>query len=176
MKTVLKSLLALWVIVMVTGLFLPNNYQIKRATTINADLPTLHAYVVDLEQWQQWSPWLEADPTIEVTLGNITHGPGASQTWQGESGDGELLLTKVSEQSGVLYDIWFNQKADKATGAISYNQKADGSVEVVWSMEGEVSTPIFGAYLALFMDSMVGPSFDLGLYKLKSLVETGQVH
>ncbi|MBW8191544.1 SRPBCC family protein [Neiella marina] len=176
MKTILKSFFALWIIVLITGLFLPNNYEIKRSTIVTADLPTLHAYVVDLEQWQEWSPWLDADPTIVVTLGQITHGAGASQTWQGESGDGELLLTKVSEQVGVNYDIWFNQKADKGSGAISYVPLSDGRIEVIWSMEGEIATPIFGAYLALFMDGMVGPSFDLGLYKLKSLAETGAIH
>ncbi|MBD1389577.1 SRPBCC family protein [Neiella sp. HB171785] len=176
MKLVLKSLIGLWVIIMVTGLFLPNNYRIERFTIVDADQTTLHAYVQDLEQWQEWSPWIEADPTIKVTLGNITSGPGAFQSWQGESGDGELLFTQVNEQQGVSYDIWFNQKADKAQGAIAYEPLDAGQIKVIWTMEGEVTTPIFGPYLALFMDGMVGPSFDLGLYKLKSLVETGTIH
>ncbi|MCM2679478.1 SRPBCC family protein [Echinimonas agarilytica] len=175
MKIILKSVLVLWVIVLIVGFMLPKEYEVSRSIIINADVASVHAYSEDLELWQQWQPWQDADPTVKIELGPITRGVGASQAWRGEGGDGELLFTQVQPNKGIDYDVWFNGKQDQAKGFLTYRAISNEETEVTWTMTGAVQTPIFGGYLALMMDNMVGPSFQLGLFKLRSLIETGQV-
>ena len=174
MKLVLKALIVVWVVVMVVGLVLPNEYEIRRSITIAAEQDTIHSYTEDLQQWTHWQPWVATDPSVKITLGEISKGSGASQSWTSESGDGALLFTQSNLESGIHYDISFNNGANQAQARLTYTPVSYSETQVEWTMKGQIETPIFGAYLAFFMDSMVGPSFELGLFKLKKLVETGK--
>lgn len=173
MKLVLKGLIGLWVVVMVVGLILPKEYEISRSIEIDATPAQIHQYTQDLEQWVHWQPWIDVDPSVQVTLGEISQGQGASQRWTSDSGDGSLHFTQVDGQTGIEYDISFNNGANLAKASLSYHPIDANVTKLTWQMRGQIDTPIFGAYLALFMDGMVGESFDLGLFKLKKLVETG---
>lgn len=175
MKKVLKVLvITLAVIVFVfvlIGLFLPTEYEVRRDVLIQAPIQTVHPFVDDLEQWTAWEPWREADPTIQVTLGDITQGVGASQSWTGDSGKGELTFTKSDPETGIAYDLTFDEIYE-CKSQVTYHTEPDGSTRVEWSMTGDTGTPIIGGYFAMLMDSMVGPMFDNGLKKLKTAVET----
>lgn len=159
---------------MLGGLVLPKEYEISRSTVIEANSEAIHSYTGDLEQWIHWQPWIEIDPSIQITLGDITRGVGASQTWSSDSGSGQLKFTDANPYTGISYDISFNDGGNQAQSSLSYDKLGDKETRVHWTMKGQIETPIFGAYLAFFMDNLVGEPFDLGLFKLKKLVETGK--
>ncbi len=175
LKKFLLVVLLLIVVFVVVGALLPTEYSIERSIDVQAPPAAVHAHVGDLEQWPGWTPWLEQDPSIRVTLGEQTTGVGASQTWTGDSGDGELTFTACDPATGVAYDMAFIMGDVRAPsiGALSYRPAAGGTT-VVWSMRGDVGDfmpPVVGGYMNLAMKASIAEMFDRGLAKLKTVVE-----
>lgn len=175
MLKIIKSLIVLLIIIivlfLVIGIFLPKEYTVSRSVVIDATPQQIHPYLNDLNNWPQWSPWTENDPTMKITLGDITSGVGASQSWVGKDGDGSLLFTQSSIQDGIDYDVEFNQGQFKCKSAFEYLPEGQ-QTDVIWEMKGKVDTPVLGGYFAAKMDSWVGPEFEKGLQNLKKVVES----
>lgn len=171
LKAIAISLLVLVAAFAAIGLVLPKNYDIERAIAIEAPPQSIHVYVGDLSKWGEWTPWKDSDPTLSIIVGEQTTGVGASQSWSGEGGDGELTFTASSPSEGVEYDLLFDNGAFQSVAAVQYHALDEQSTEVRWSMAGEIATPIIGGYFALMMDAMVGEMFDQGLDELKRRVE-----
>lgn len=175
MKKILIGLLVIIVLLVVVGFLLPTTYAIEERVTINTDAAKVHALVGDLTKWDDWSPWKEMDPTIVVTLGATTTGVGASQTWTGDTGDGELTFTACDPATGIAYDMAFIMGETRApsTSVMKY-LIAEGSTEVVWTMEGDVRDfmpPVVGGYMNIFMKMSISGMFQQGLDKLKTVAE-----
>jgi hypothetical protein len=172
MKKVAKKILWTVVIVLglviIVGLFLPGDYTVTRTVEISALPSDIHDYVGDLKRWPEWSPWKKADPTIEIMLGAITTGVGASQSWTDKSGGGSLTVTQSDSQTGIAYDLFFDEYPCQAK--MSY-EAVGPKTRVDWEMSGEAGMPVVGGYFALMMDGMVGPMFEEGLSMLKQAVE-----
>jgi len=170
MQTFLKIFGALALIFIVTGLVLSNKVDVRRSVEINAPVTSIHKFTDDLKRWPEWSPWLELDPTIATTLGKITQGTGASQSWKGQSGGGKLTFTTSSPSSGVKYEMQFEGDPTLYLSGLSY--QSDGyKTTVTWYMTGEMKPIIIGNYFAQLMDGFVGDSFTQGLEKLKLIAE-----
>ena len=105
MRILLKTLLLLWLLIVAVGYFLPNQYQVSRTLVINANTQSIHAYTEDLKHWQNWQPWLDSDPTVKVTLGEISKGVDAFQRWTSDSSSGELIFTRADPDYGIDYDL-----------------------------------------------------------------------
>ena len=124
MLKVIKSLIVLLVILIVLfiviGIFLPKEYTVSRSVVIDATPQQIHPYLNDLNNWPLWSPWVENDPTLKVTVGDIASGVGASQSWVGKDGDGSLVFTESSIQEGIDYDLAFNQGQFQCKGIFEY--------------------------------------------------------
>ncbi len=156
--------------IVLVGLLLPSAYTVKRSIVIEADPEDIHEFAGDLKRWDRWAPWKEEDPSLVVTFGEKTSGMGASQSWVGSDGTGSLTFTAASERRGVECDLEFNDGAYRGRAAIRY-VLSDYTTEVRWILKGDTGVPVVGGYLALMMDSMIGPLFERGLRKLKAVVE-----
>jgi hypothetical protein len=165
---IIATLVVLFIII---GFTLPKDYTVERTVLIDAEPVAIHTLTGDLQAWDQWTPWLEADPTIETTFGEITTGVGASQTWTGESGSGKLTFTQCSPESGVVYDMSFDEGKYVSIGALDY-KVVDGGTQVTWRMAGEMGGNPISRYFGAMMDAMVGPMFEKGLNKLKTAAES----
>jgi carbon monoxide dehydrogenase subunit G len=170
LKRILTALIIGIVLLFVISLFLPKTFHVERSIRIDASSAEVHAYVGDLAKWESWTPWIEADPTIVIDYGPVTSGVGASQSWTGDSGNGELSFTRCDPSHGVAYDMSFDEGRYPSTGELTYAAEGAGTM-VTWVMDGE-SNGVVGRWMGLFMGSMVGPMFDQGLESLKTVVET----
>ena len=165
-------------LVIVGGLILPNEINVRRSVIINAPVEVIHSNLNNLKKWPLWSPWLEQDSSIKTTIGEISQGVGASQVWQGAGGSGQLTFTQSSITQGIVYDMSFDGDSTLYQVGFSYQINDDLSssnsdkVTVTWTMKGEMSPIIIGNYFALLMDSLIGDSYLLGLEKLKVLSES----
>ena len=174
LKRIAIAILALVVLFVVVGLLLPSRYHVERSVVIAAPPERIHVLVGDLERWPDWEPWLDLDPSIRTTLGETTVGVGASQSWVGNSGNGELTFTSWDPRTGVVYDLAFDQGKIRSVGSISY-EPVEGGTKVTWDMSGENGMNPLARYFGLLMDAMVGPPFEMGLEKLKAATETAPV-
>ena len=168
MKKFLLVLLVLIVIAAVVGFFLPQSYSVEESINIQAKPSAIHDLVGDLKRWDDWTPFKDMDPSVQVTFGEKTKGVGASQTWTGKDGKGSLTFTSSDDKSGIEYDMMFD--TTPAQGGVRYEPKGD-TTTVTWWMKGDMGMPVLGGYFALLMPRMVGPEFQKGLAKLKQQVE-----
>ena len=168
-KKILIVLVVIVAAVAVVGFFLPTEYDVGRSVVIDAPPAKVHDYVGNLKKWEEWGPWQAHDSSIKITYGEKTQGVGAHYSWTSQDGPGELTITKSDPQTGVEYDMLFDNQF-KAKGAVTYAKEGDGT-RVTWSMSGNQDVPVVGGYFAALMDTMVGSYFEEGLANLKKKVE-----
>jgi uncharacterized protein YndB with AHSA1/START domain len=150
-----------------------DTYTVERSTTIDAPPSRVYPRLVDLRQWQEWSPWAEMDPNAEKTYSGAESGPGAKYEWSGNRkvGRGSMEITDATEPSAVQIALEFI-KPLKASNTTVLELRAEGDgTKVTWRMSGQktLMTRVLGVFKS--MDSMVGSDFERGLAKLKRVVE-----
>ncbi|MCF6193351.1 MAG: SRPBCC family protein, partial [Kangiellaceae bacterium] len=148
MQTFLK-VFGILVVIIIVGLTLSNKVDVRRTIEIDAPISSVHKFTSDLKEWPKWSPWLDEDLSIVTTLGPVTQGVGASQTWKGVSGGGSLQFTSSSTESGIEYDMQFNGDSTVYASGLSYQSDGYKTKTIVgWYMTGEIQPNIIGNYFA----------------------------
>ncbi len=170
MKLVGIGILAATLVVVIIGLLLPSQYSVQRELVINTSNERIHELTSDLETWPRWTPWFKDDPTLKITLGEITRGVGASQEWEAEKGGGHLTVTRSEPNWGVSYKMDLSKSRPNSVYTMNYETMAD-STKVIWRMDGDMGWNLPGRFFNLLMDPMVGPMFDDGLTRLKMMAE-----
>jgi hypothetical protein len=170
-----KLLIALGLAVLTmlaVGMLLSQHYSVTRTVTIKSDKAKIHALTGDLTRWSEWVPWEQEDKTIRKSLGPVTSGVGASQSWSSKNGDGRLEVEESDPDVGVTWDIVFVQGGHEspARSWMTYAQRGD-VVDVGWTMEGEMDMPLLGGWFARFADRMMGPMMEKGLQSLRQRAE-----
>ena len=169
-KNVFTVVVGLVVVIVGVGLFLPSRYVVQRDIVIQSSAAEIHVFVEDLTRWPEWGPWQKKDPSIVTTLGAVTAGVGAHQSWTGDSGSGALTLTASDPATGVEYDLSFEDGKYLYAAALRYTPMT-GATKVTWSMHGDVGFDLAARYFGVFSDSLAGPMFTQGLENLKTTVE-----
>ena len=149
------------------------DYAVSRTTTIASPASVPFAYVNDLHRWQEISPYVKMDPAAKYTFDGPAAGPGASLAWAGNAKVGEGKMTIVETQPNQLARMRLDFKKPFATvGMADFTfEPAGNDTRVTWSMKGKKVFITKAMGLILSMDKMVGPQFEEGLAKMKSLSE-----
>ena len=74
--------------------------QFEQTRLIEAPLEAVYANVADLRNWQQWSPWLQAETGVDVVHGDQTDKAGSRCSWDSTSMSAGMIehLRLVSQQ------------------------------------------------------------------------------
>ena len=166
-------IVTLVVLLGIASMVMSDEYDFERSIVIDAEPAAVHAYVGELKSWDEWTPWKQDDPSIEITYGDKTTGVGASQSWTGKDGKGKLTFTRCDVASGIAYDMVFTAEDGTempAACAMNYEKSGKGT-KVTWTMSGKLEGMGAGIFAAL-MPSMAGKMFDRGLESLKKKVES----
>ncbi len=78
----------------------PTKYHVERTVELDAPPEIVFAHVSDLEGFQRWSHWADADPNMKKTFGEITAGLGATYEWSGNTPGGAGWVDGNSAPSG----------------------------------------------------------------------------
>ncbi|MFH2004905.1 MAG: SRPBCC family protein, partial [Bacteroidota bacterium] len=87
-----------------------------------------------------------------------------------EVGYGSLTITASDPNKSIAMMMDF-MESGTATGKFKF-EKVEGGTNVKWSMETDLGMNLIAKYFGLFMDKMVGPDFEKGLNKLKTVAES----
>lgn len=171
---VLLAFLGLVAVFLAIGSFLPRGFELSSSVSIKAPAGRVYPMLVDLKQWQEWSPWSEKFVKgVTVRLGELTSGTGAVQTWTEPRGEGKLWLTAAEENSRIEFVSRFHGFPDM-TSVISLESMADGSTTVTWNSKGSLpGGPFYGWFGTMFPEALKG-EFDKSLERLKKAVESTQ--
>jgi len=150
--------------------FLDRDYSFSRSTVIAAPVNAVFPLLADLENWQDWNPWLQTDPSIVLTFSDPAKGVGAFYLWSGEqSGSGKLIITKSGYLEELDYRIEFEGWEDLPSYGRFDLKAIDGSMtEITWTFEGSVGDGFFLRWLASMMETRVAPFMEQGLENLES--------
>jgi len=171
-KIILSTLLVLLVIYLITSFFLPSKYNVSRELSINGPSKQIYSQVIDFKKWEQWSPWLQEDPTMTFQYEEQTASEGASYSWTSEESGGKQTIKYASPYDTIKTVIQFDGM-DPANGLWTFNSSKDGSTLVSWGFSGELG--FFSRVFGLFIDGMVGESFEIGLANIKYIVESQKI-
>lgn len=167
---VLIGLVAIWLILCLVG---PSQIKVERSTDINASADVIRAKIVDLKFFHEsWSPWTEKDPNMKVTYKGEIGQAGNSMSWESnnkEVGVGSMTY-KYTHGDTIMESLYFEGQGEAQIYHIVASN-GEGS-KVTWIMQNDV--PFYVRFMMLFMniDKMVGPDFEKGLNKLKTVMES----
>lgn len=173
----LKKLL-LWVVVIVLilvgiGFVLPEKVHVERSIVIARPASEVYAVINSYRRFNEWSPWYALDPTAKYTVSGPVSGVGAKQTWESKndnvgSGNQEIVATEPNKMVKTQLD--FGDMGRPV--AVFTIEPIEKDVKLTWSLDADMGKSPVRRYFGLFMDSMVGKDYEIGLAKLKTLVES----
>ena len=173
MKT-LKRIVLLLVVVIAVGtiyvLMQPSDYNVSRTKTIDAPISTAFNVVNEMRTWEQWGPWNEDDPTIEVTYGDITSGVGAYNSWTSKDGPGNMKTVNVVANELIEQKMQFDDY--EPSDVIWKFKEVEGKTEVTWQMKEENAPFGFRVFAAMTggFDTMLGEMQEKGLNNLEKVI------
>ncbi|MEL6494037.1 MAG: SRPBCC family protein [Cyanobacteria bacterium J06623_7] len=170
---ILASLLAL---VIVVGLILPAKVHVEREIAIGSRPQKIYPLIANFQQWNKWSPWAKIDPHAEFKV--VGRGIKQKMFWSSEDprvGEGSQEFLVLDKPNQIKTHLDFGKQG---TAKANFALIADGKLtRVIWSLDTDMRADIplymkpFAAYLGLFMDSMVGKDYELGLRNLQQLLQ-----
>jgi uncharacterized protein YndB with AHSA1/START domain len=171
LKYILIGLVALVVLVLAVGFALPAKYHVERSLEIKAPAERVYGLVSDPKQWATWAVWNKRDPAMKVAYSGAPSGAGAKWSWESKTeGSGEMEFTRADPPKLIGYKLYFPDFGTTATGTLVLVPAGEGT-RITWSNDGDMGGNPLMHYFALFMDKMVGPDFEAGLWGLKARAE-----
>lgn len=149
-------------------------YLVTKEIFIKAPVKTVFSKVVDLKEWENWSPWIKMDPGMKNSYSKTTDEVGASQEWVGEvTGTGKQEITKIDGHKTIEFRTEFFSPFKSISFPRFELHDQDQGTLVKWHMEAVL--PWFMLPLVGMMKMFIGRDFQRGLKMLKEYVETGKV-
>ena len=172
LKRILVIVVAVLIVLAVVGLLLPRTTRVSRSITIARPASLVYATVNSFQLFPQWSPWQNLDPNVHQTTEGPRDGVGAKLVWSGNDkvGSGSQVITASTLDQSVASDIDFGKMGVAKSAVLLV---PDGpSTRVTWTLDVDLGASPISRYFGLMMDRMIGKDYELGLSRLKVLVES----
>ena len=153
---------------------LPTTTEVSRSIIINAKPSTVYNLLVDLKQWQDWSPWAEKDPNITLRFEGAEQGVGAIMHWQSENpqvGSGMQKIVGARLNKGIKIDLAFSGQ-NPAQAFFELVKTGENETRLLWAFRTEHDDNPINRYMGLMFDFWLGPDYEKGLVNIKRLSES----
>lgn len=172
-KYVIYTLLLLFAVFVVIGLFLPASTTVERSVVVQAEPQTVYELVSDLKQIARWSPWLQDQPSLEIDYSGPVVGPGSMMIWRSQhpqisSGQQEILLAEPHSRVETALEL-----GDSTAAKVIYQlEPLDQATEVHLRFEMAHGLNLAQRYMGLVLEETHGEAYEEGLRQLKQLAES----
>jgi uncharacterized protein YndB with AHSA1/START domain len=171
-KRILAAIVVIAVLLVVVAYLLPRNVNVSRSIAINAPPAMVYPLVADLRRANEWSPWLELDPDVEITFTGPADGVGQTMNWKSDDpnvGSGAQSITMLEPDSKVETALDFGEQG---TATASFDLEPKGpATEVTWGFSTDLGFNPVVRYFGLMFDKWIGADYEKGLAKLKTVAE-----
>lgn len=149
----------------------PNSFDVSRERIIKAPASVIYNNVIDLKNWEAWSPWLEKNPESKITYSEPTIGVDASFLWEDDEGTGNIKTRSTTPNTTIEQDMQFEDYKPSEMNW-SFTQTPDGQTKVTWQLKADDLPFMFKIYSVFSggFENSFGPDFERGLEKLDSVV------
>ena len=161
--TILGGGIAVLALAAAGSLLLPRHVHVERQASLPGDAAAVIALAASNTGYQRFNPYLTADPALKIDPFGPETGVGSGFAFEGKDGKGTQVVAEVSRQA-VRYDIDMGPMG-KPVQTIAV-QPGEGRVVVTWSMDMDMGFNPVGRIMGLFMDAMIGKTFEQGLGNL----------
>lgn len=171
MRIVGRILLGILVVVLAAALgayTLPREARVFRSVDIAAPPAAVYAIVSDLRRFNEWSPWLELDPSAEFTFT-----VDRTMNWQSANpnmGSGSQTIVRLEPEEAVEFGLDFGAMGP-AEATIDLDPTPMGTL-VTWGFSTDLGFNPVARYMGLMFDGWIGSDYERGLTKLKAVAET----
>ncbi len=156
-------------IVVIAGLQYPE-FKIVRTRVIPATPEAIFPWVGNITKWREWSPWVEMDPSMEISYSGPEASVGAIQNWKGQkSGTGSIEFVGYEPNQSVKFKLTFKDWDAVNTGELTLSPEGSGT-QVAWTMEGKNNLMARIFWTAFRIEKSMFRDFDHGLELLEKKV------
>ncbi len=169
---IFKSLGLAVVVVLAIAYILPGQVRVERATVIEAPPADVFKLVNGFEHFNQWSPWYERDPEGDYQVEGPATGVGARMIWASEKpdvGKGSQEIVESVEDRLVRTKLDFGEMGD--ANAFFEIEPSGEHTKIVWGFDTDLGLNPVSRYFGLMFERWIGPDYESGLAKLKTLAE-----
>jgi hypothetical protein len=164
--TIVYTILAIVAAVALIALLLPRNVVVTRQAEVEMAPADIIDRVANTDGFQTFNPYCTTDPDLKITPFGPTGGVGSGFRFEGKEGKGTQTVTALTATS-VTHQIDLGAMG-KPVQTIEAEATAKGSL-VTWTVTSDMGfNPVFRIF-GLFMDRMLGKTYELGLKNIKAL-------
>jgi hypothetical protein len=173
LRRLFAVLLALAILTVLIGFFLPRVTVVQRSQVIDRPAEVLFEVLRDFRHFPQWSPWFERVPEAGFRLEGPASGVGSTLVWSDEngSGGGRLWITSVTPPSRI--DLRMELGETETEGFFLVEPVAADAQKVTWGLRVEAGRfDLVGRYMSLLLPGLVGPEYAKGLERLENYLQS----
>lgn len=151
-------------------LTLPATAYVERETIIKASPSQLFALTSTNKGFQTFNPYKDVDPDLKIEMFGPESGVGSGFSFKGKDGEGTQTITALEENSFVKMRIDLGAKG-KPFQTFKF-EKVPAGTRVIWGLDADFGYNPIGRIIGLFMDKMMGETFERGLRNLSKAVSS----
>jgi hypothetical protein len=155
------------------GYVLPDKAHVTRSILVAAPQCQVFAVLDGFRLYDQWSPWAGRDPQRQAQIGGAPFGVGARYDWSGgeAAGSGSLVIVDSAPYKLVKVKAQYGDR-NQPTFFTFTLQPQGAQTLVTWTADIGLGPDPLAHYLGLMVDKKVGPEYEQGLQRLKTLAES----
>jgi len=161
-------------LVLVVGFASPRVARFKKSTEIAAPPAKVFPYLNSVKRFSdEWSPWTGKDPAAKHTFSGPAEGVGARHAWEGDPkkvGSGTMEITESVPDQRVKAHLAFKGRGEADAGW-TLEDLGGGRSRVTWDFEADNRNNPIARIFGRLMEKFIGPDYEKGLAKLKSICE-----
>jgi hypothetical protein len=158
-----------FVVLLTAGTYLlPRHVSVERTASIAAEPAKIIALAASNDGYQKFNPYKDSDPNLAVELFGPASGVGSGFKFKSKDGSGTQVVTAVTDTS-VAYDIDLGSMGKPKS---SITVAPDGAkTKVTWRTEMDMGMKPIGRVIGLFMDGMLGKTYEAGIRNLETAAQ-----
>lgn len=149
-------------------LTLPSSVQVERSAIVEAAPNEIFELIASNRGFQTFNPYLDTDPNLKIDLAGPERGVGSGFAFKGKEGKGTQFITAVEKDKSVTMQIDLGAMG-KPVQTFQLSPMPNGT-QVTWNVEMQFGLNPIGRVMGLFMDSMLGKTYERGLANLARVV------
>ncbi|TAN49151.1 MAG: polyketide cyclase [Rhodospirillales bacterium] len=150
----------------------PDTFRVERSIVIKAPPEKIFPLINDFHLWEAWTPY-NKDPDMKKTHSGSDRGKGAHYAWEGnkDAGTGEITISEATPPNKLVFDLHMI-KPFEGRNVTEISLIAEGDfTRVTWSLVDKHNLMLKTMSIFINMDKAIGKDFELGLARLKTVVE-----
>lgn len=145
---------------------LPRQVTVTRSATVDAAPGEVFALISSNAGYQRFNPYKSTDPDLKIDLFGPDQGVGSGFRFDGKEGKGSQTVTAVVPDRSVTMQIDLGAMG-QPTQQFDLAPAGSGT-RVTWSMQADMGVNPVARVFGLFMDRMMGKTFETGLTNLNA--------